>query len=105
MGIPYATNSLGTGDHRGISRRQFGILGGAAGIDATGVFPATAHGRVVLGANRKDFPSFRRDIPLARAVRVYYDGENNIPDRWPDGVAGSWVTASICPNPRDLLAG
>ncbi len=42
---------------------------------------------------------------MAKAVRVYYDGENQFPVAWPNRLPGAWMTLSLRPNPHDLLSG
>src|SRR5258706_14608038 len=55
--------------------------------------------------NRNVYLHFNAAIPLAKAVRVYYDGENQFPVAWPNRLPGAWMTLSLRPNPHDLLSG
>lgn len=67
---------------------------------------ATPHVRILWGVNRNFWQAFKSKVPLAQAVRVYYDTENVFPATWPDSAGkGVWVTLSIRPNPSDLLSG
>ncbi len=67
---------------------------------------ATSHVKITWGVNRNFFAAFKHKVPLARAVRVYYDAENVFPSSWPQRAGkGAWVTLSIRPNPADLLSG
>jgi hypothetical protein len=66
---------------------------------------ASIGGRVTIGVNRNFWSQFKRAIPRAQDVRVYYDTENVFPATWPTGATGAWVTLSLRPNPRDLLSG
>ena len=67
---------------------------------------AASHERIAWGINRRYFESFKKRVPLAKAVRVYYDAVNVFPTTWPQRAGkGVWVTLSIRPKPSDLLSG
>jgi hypothetical protein len=67
---------------------------------------ARSHVKIVWGVNRNYWQAFKTRVPLARAVRIYYDTENVFPATWPRRAgSGVWVTLSIRPNPADLLSG
>jgi hypothetical protein len=62
--------------------------------------------KIAWGINRRYWNSFKHKVPLAKAVRVYYDTVNDFPSTWPQRAGkGVWVTLSIRPRPSDLLSG
>jgi hypothetical protein len=87
------------------SRREALSAGGLTIAGATGGLASTRRPRIIFGANRNVYLHFNAAIPLAKAVRVYYDGENQFPVAWPNRLPGAWMTLSLRPNPHDLLSG
>lgn len=94
---------------RGISRRE---ALGAGGLMLAGAPVRARSGqargnvrKLTIGCNLHVWDRVRKDVPLAGAVRVYYNEENVFPGSWPHHAPGAWVTLSIRPNPRALLAG
>jgi hypothetical protein len=59
----------------------------------------------MFGVNSGHRDPFTDAVPLARAVRVYYDGEDEFPAAWPAQFPGAWVMLSQRPNPGRLLSG
>jgi hypothetical protein len=88
-----------------MSRREAISVGGLAiaGAASLSRTAAPAHG-IAFGANLNTYPGFHAAIPLARALRMYFDTENVFPDAWPERF-GAHMTLSLRPNPGDLLAG
>jgi hypothetical protein len=86
------------------SRREALSAGGLAVAGGAGLL-ITSRPRIVFGANRNAYPHFNTAMPLAKAVRVYYDDENQFPVAWPNRLPGAWMTLSLRPNPDDLLSG
>jgi hypothetical protein len=78
----------------------------AASILSPSSAHAAAHVTITWGVNRNFWHAFKIKVPLAKAVRVYYDAENVFPSSWPQRAGrGAWVTLSIRPKPADLLRG
>src|SRR6266702_7604211 len=94
------------GDHTSqLTSRRYLTQGGLAMAASLALARSPARHRIMLGVNRNYYTQFTRVVPLARAVRIYYDTENVFPVTWPARLPGAWAILSIRPHPHDLLAG
>jgi len=94
------------------NRHLAAVTGRRGAISAGGLAIAGAVGlsfaprnRVTFGATLGAYPKLNAAVPRAVGIRMYFDGENDFPDAWPDPYPGSWMTLSLRPNPDDLFSG
>jgi hypothetical protein len=75
-----------------------------AGLSQLPAQAASAHTRITWDSNRSTWDDFNRAIPLANAVRIWYDHPNVFPSKLPVGAgAGVWEAVSIRPTPWMLF--